>query len=68
MQIGQLIELLVSEDDTSRPMTARVLSWLASIILFSISMPFGCVGASFLLYNKRKRGMHDWLLEYGTPV
>ena len=68
MRVGQSIEILVHNQDSHRVFPVGIIGWIAVIILSGLGITFGGLGASFLIWERRKRNLHEWLLRYGTPI
>ena len=68
MRVGQSIDILVDNQDPYRVFSAGIIGWIPVIILAGLGILFGGLGAVFLIWEKRKRNLHEWLLRYGTPI
>ena len=68
MQVGNTVGIFVSRDNPYFFVLDGVEGWLPAIISAFIGIIFFSTGSGFLIYQKRKEKLRDWLLHNGTMI
>ena len=68
MFVGQPVQIFVSQDNPRDFVSDSPVGTWVALPIFLPGFIFIVLGASFLMYESRRKKRRQWLLEYGTPV